>query len=123
MQIARLNPQTQFLVRFATRDTQIGDRTVAKGDVVMGMTGAANRDPDQFPEPATFDLDRNDSRHLAFGQGIHYCVGAPLARVEAAIAFREILARWPSVEAAGDAEMGGTFLIRGPVRLPLAVAR
>ncbi|MEI7925766.1 MAG: cytochrome P450 [Chloroflexota bacterium] len=122
-EMLRYDSPVQGIVRFATRDTQIGDRRVAKGDVVMGMTGAANRDPDQFPAPATFDLDRNDSRHLAFGQGIHYCVGAPLARVEAAIAFREILARWPSVEAAGDAEMGGTFLIRGPVRLPLAVAR
>jgi cytochrome P450 len=122
-EMLRYDSPVQGIVRFATRDTQIGDRAIAKGDVVMGMTGAANRDPDQFPEPATFDLARDDARHLAFGQGIHYCVGAPLARVEAAIAFRALLERWSSVGAAGDAEMGGTFLIRGPVRLPLAVAR
>ena len=122
-EMLRYDAPVQGVVRFVTRDTQIGERTVKAGEVIMGMTGAANRDPDQFPEPARFDIDRTDVRHLAFGQGIHYCVGAPLARVEAAIAFRALLARWPSIEAAGDAEIGGTFLIRGPARLPLAVAR
>ena len=126
-EMLRYDGPVQGIVRFATRDTQIGERTLHAGDVVMGMTGAANRDAEQFPEPARFDLDRGiDSggvRHLAFGQGIHYCVGAPLARVEGAIAFRALLARWSSIEAAGAAEMGGTFLIRGPLRLPLAVAR
>jgi cytochrome P450 len=122
-EMLRYDSPVQGIVRFATREVQIGERTIAKGEVVMGMTGAANRDPDQFPEPAAFDLARTDARHLAFGQGIHYCVGAPLARVEAAIAFRALLERWASIEAAGEAEIGGTFLIRGPVRLPLAVAR
>lgn len=122
-EMLRYDSPVQGIVRFATREVQIGERTIAKGEVVMGMTGAANRDPAQFPDPAAFDLARTDARHLAFGQGIHYCVGAPLARVEAAIAFRALLARWASIEAAADAEIGGTFLIRGPVRLPLAVAR
>ncbi|MDA0302052.1 MAG: cytochrome P450 [Chloroflexi bacterium] len=122
-EMLRYDSPVQGIVRFATREVQIGERTIAKGEVVMGMTGAANRDPAQFPDPAAFDLARTDARHLAFGQGIHYCVGAPLARVEAAIAFRALLTRWASIEAAGDAEIGGTFLIRGPVRLPLAVAR
>ncbi|MGE3856299.1 MAG: cytochrome P450 [Dehalococcoidia bacterium] len=120
-EMLRYDSPVQGIVRFATRDVEIGGRAIAKGEVVMGMTGAANRDPAQFPEPGVFDLDRGEARHLAFGQGIHYCVGAPLARVEAAIVFRALLERWPSIEAAGDAEMGGTFLIRGPVRLPIAV--
>jgi len=122
-EMLRYDSPVQGIVRFATRDVEVGDKTIRKGDVLMGMTGAANRDPDQFPEPTAFDIDRGDTRHLAFGMGIHYCVGAPLARVEGAIAFRALLERWPSIEAAGDVEMGGTFLIRGPVRLPLAVAR
>ncbi len=121
-EMLRYDGPVQGIVRFATTDVRIGDRTVQAGDIVMGMTGAANRDPKQFPEPTVFDIARSDVRHLAFGQGIHYCVGAPLARVEAAIAFRALLARWPSIEAVGEAEMGGTFLIRGPVRLSLAVA-
>ncbi|RLT39987.1 MAG: cytochrome P450 [Chloroflexi bacterium] len=122
-EMLRYDSPVQGIVRFATREVEVGDKTLRKGDVIMGMTGAANRDPDQFPNPTAFDLDRGDTRHLAFGMGIHYCVGAPLARVEGAIAFRALLERWPSIEAAGDVEMGGTFLIRGPVRLPLAVAR
>ena len=122
-EMLRYDGPVQGIVRFATRDTEIGGRAIRAGEVLMGMTGAANRDPGQFPEPGRFDLDRVDVRHLAFGQGIHYCVGAPLARVEAEIAFRALLDRWPSIEAAGDAELGGTFLIRGPVRLPLRVAR
>lgn len=122
-EMLRYDSPVQGIVRFATRDVEVGDKMLRKGDVIMGMTGAANRDPDQFPNPTAFDLDRGDTRHLAFGMGIHYCVGAPLARVEGAIAFRALLERWPSIEAAGDVEMGGTFLIRGPVRLPLAVAR
>lgn len=122
-EMLRYDGPVQGIVRFATRDVEVGGRTIARGDVVMGMTAAANHDPEHFPEPGTFDLDRGDVRHLAFGQGIHYCVGAPLARVEAAIAFRALLARWPRIEAAGDAEIGGTFLIRGPVRLPLRVGR
>ncbi len=122
-EMLRYDGPVQGIVRFALRDTEVGGRAVRAGEVLMGMTGAANRDPEQFPDPARFDLDRQDARHLAFGQGIHYCVGAPLARVEAEIAFRALLARWPSIEAAGDAEIGGTFLIRGPARLPLSVAR
>ncbi len=122
-EMLRYDGPVQGIVRIATARTTIGDRQIEAGEVVMGMTGAANRDPAQFPDPATFDIDRADTRHLAFGQGIHYCVGAPLARIEAAIAFRMLLDRWPTIEAAGDAEIGGTFLIRGPVRLPLAIRR
>ena len=122
-EMLRYDGPVQGVVRFARHATRIGDRAIAAGEVVLGMTAAANRDPEQFPQPAAFDIDRADTRHLAFGQGIHYCVGAPLARVEAAIAIRTLLARWPVIAAAGEAEPGGTFLIRGPVRLPLAVAR
>ena len=122
-EMLRYDSPVQGLVRFARRDTPVGGTTIAAGDIVLCMLGAANHDPAQFPDPEQFDIDREDNRHLSFGYGIHYCVGAPLARAEADIALRAVLARWRTVEPDGEAEMGGTFLIRGPQRLPVAVAR
>ena len=84
------------------------------------MVGAANRDPEVFAAPDTFDLRRGGGRHLSFGQSIHYCLGAPLARMEADVVFRTLLERYPHIEAGeGAIERGGTLLLRGPVRLPV----
>src|SRR5690606_30818228 len=78
-EMLRYDSPVQGVVRFATRDTEVGGRALAKGDIVLVMLGAANRDPAQFPEPDTFDVGRPDVRHLSFGMGIHFCLGAPLA--------------------------------------------
>lgn len=122
-EMLRYDGPVQGLVRFVTADVEVGGRRLAAGDIVLCMLGGANRDPEQFPDAERFDIARAENRHLAFGHGIHYCVGAPLARVEAEIALRALLARWPSITPDGEAELGGTFLIRGPRRLPIAVAR
>ncbi len=122
-EMLRYDSPVQGLVRFARNDVEIGGKQISAGDIVICMLGAANRDPAQFPDPERFDIDRPDIRHLSFGYGIHYCVGAPLARAEADIALRAVLERWPTVEPGGEAEMGGTFLIRGPQSLPVSVTR
>jgi hypothetical protein len=74
---------------------ELRGKTILKGEPVILLLGAANRDPAQFPDPDRFDLSRNPNRHVAFGLGIHFCLGAPLARIEMDIAFRAILKQMP----------------------------
>ena len=84
----------------------------------MAMIGAANRDPEQFRNPNKLDIERSDNRHLSLGHGIHYCLGAPLARIEAEIAFRTLLEKFPIIEIEEEnMEYGGTFILRGVKRL------
>ena len=89
----------------------------------MAVLGAANHDPAEFERPDDLDLGRpNASRHLAFGGGIHYCLGASLARVEAQIAIGTLIRRFPHVELAAEPEWRDRLTIRGVSRLELAVA-
>jgi cytochrome P450 len=76
--------------RVALEDMELGGRTIAAGDTVMVIVNAANRDPARFAEPDRFDIRRGDSGHVAFASGLHYCVGAALARMEAEVAFRKL---------------------------------
>jgi cytochrome P450 len=82
--------------RIAVRTTELGDKTIAEGDLVMSVLAAANRDPAHFPEPDVFDATRTfrDSHHFAFGRGIHLCLGAPVARLEAAVAIQTLFDRF-----------------------------
>lgn len=83
--------------RWASRDTVIGGRTIPEGDLVLGIFGAANRDPDHFADPHRFDITRVDNPHIAFGFGIHFCLGARLARTEATITFRLLAGEYPEL--------------------------
>ncbi len=122
-EMLRYDSPVQAVVRIAREDTEVAGKQIASGDVLMMMLGAANHDGDQFEDPATFQPDRDPNRHVSFGMGPHFCLGAPLARLEAEIAFSSLLARYASIgRGEGDAERGGTLLLRGLTKLPLAVA-
>jgi cytochrome P450 len=89
--------------RVTTRDVTVGDKQIRAGQMVSQMLGAANRDPAQFPDPHKLNLARKENRHLGFGYGIHFCVGAPLARLEAQIAVNTVVQRFPRLELAAAA--------------------
>jgi pimeloyl-[acyl-carrier protein] synthase len=110
-------------VRKAREDFDFGGKTIKAGQLVVFLLGAANRDPKQFPEPAKFDIRREIKRHLAFGFGAHFCLGAVLARMEMEIAFRAFVRRQPNVKLATEAlAWKPTMGIRALVKLPVSVS-
>jgi cytochrome P450 len=96
------SPVERTLNRWAAIDVELGGQTIKRGDGVIVIVGSANRDASRFPEPDKLDFDREDVKHLAFGRGSHYCLGAPLARVEAEIALTTLLRRLPGLRLAMD---------------------
>jgi cytochrome P450 len=94
----RFRSPTQYMTRVPTRDVHLHGTTIPKGERVMLLIGAANHDPDQFDAPDRFDIGRSMERHLAFGFGVHFCMGARLARLEARVALEEIHKRLPDYE-------------------------
>src|SRR5205823_5982617 len=96
-ELLRYDSPVQFTGRQAREELAIGGRTVSEGDFVLLLLGAANRDPAQFPDPDRLDVTRREVRHLAFAHGPHFCLGAPLARMEGEIALRTLLARFPDL--------------------------
>ena len=86
--------------RYAIEDVTMGGATIPRGALVYAVLGSANRDERQFPDPDALDLTREPNRHLAFGLGVHYCLGAPLARLEGQIAFGTLLRRIPDLRLA-----------------------
>ena len=109
-------------MRFARRQTELRGRTIEQGAALLPLVGAANRDQAQFSDPDELDIARSPNRHLAFGRGIHFCLGAPLARLEGEIAFAALLDRFPEPRVAeGGGERNSTLLLRGVGRLELEV--
>jgi cytochrome P450 len=97
-EILRYDTPVQITYRSALEDVEIKGKTIRKGDLVNTILGSANRDPEKFNNPNQFDITRDEGRHLSFGLGIHYCIGAPLVRLEAEIAFETILRRFPNLQ-------------------------
>jgi len=94
------NPVNHANDRFTTEDVPVGDVVIPAGEWVFPAISSANRDPAQFPDPDRLDLGRDTSGHVAFGHGIHHCLGAPLARMEAEVALGALLARFPQISLA-----------------------
>jgi cytochrome P450 len=116
-------PVERTLNRWATVDVELGGQTIRRGDNVIVILGAADRDPERFEEPDTLDLAaKRESRHLGFGRGSHFCLGAPLARLETEIALGTLL-RLPGLRlAVAESELRGrpVPLFRSLVALPVA---
>jgi cytochrome P450 len=111
----------QRTARMPSDDVQVGGRTIARGEMVMPFIGAADRDPAQFPDPDRLDITRSDNRHVAFGMGIHFCLGAPLARVEGQIAINTLVQRLPGLALATEKpEYRQSLTLRGLTALHLA---
>jgi len=117
----RYDPPVQLAGRTAAEEMTIGGVTVSKGDTMMLLLAAAQRDPSAFGQPDAFDPDRDDLRHLAFGHGVHFCLGAPLARLEARVALTAVTKRFPNAVLAGEPEYKPNVTLRGMASLPLAL--
>jgi cytochrome P450 len=97
-EVLRFRSPIQRLIRVATKDTELHGQAIKAGDLVSPWLGSANRDESQFPHPNSFDIRRSPNRHLAFGHGIHFCVGAPLSRIESKIAYEVIVQRFSDIK-------------------------
>ncbi|ORV61787.1 cytochrome [Mycobacterium europaeum] len=115
-ELMRLDGPVQAVARTATRDHLIGDIAIHPGDSVLVVLAAANRDPTVFDQPDQLRTDRPSPPPLTFGHGAHYCLGAPLARLQTAIALQQLLARYPAL--CGDPTWRESPAIRGPQTLP-----
>ncbi|WP_411841307.1 cytochrome P450 family protein [Shouchella clausii] len=122
-EILRYNGPVQFSTnRWATETIKLGDKTIHEGDQVLVALNSANHDPGQFQDPEVFDITRGQNKHLAFGKGIHYCLGAPLARLEGEIAITALLKRMPEIRLAIEVEnlkWKPGMLMRGLKELPV----
>ena len=119
-ELLRYDGPVQRTARIPSTDITIDGHTIGKGEMVMPFIGAADRDPAQFPEPDRLDIARADNRHIAFGWGIHFCLGAPLARVEGQIAINTLLKRLPRLALDTDTpEFRQSLTLRGLRTLPV----
>lgn len=120
-EILRYDPPVQYVGRVAARDTTVAGLSVPADGLVIAMLGSASRDPARFAGPETFDVSRTGTTVLSFGGGIHYCLGAPLARLKARAFFPALLARFPRLQGAGEPRRRG-LVFRGFSDLPVAIS-
>jgi pimeloyl-[acyl-carrier protein] synthase len=122
-ELLRFDSPVQLTQRVATEDLDLVGCPVRAGDEIMLVLGAANRDPLVFAEPNRLDVTRDARRHVAFGGGIHHCLGAALAQLEGEVALSALLARFPQLELAGEPLRRPTFTLRGLESLPVVVGK
>ena len=117
----RFRSPLQWLMRAPRRDIEMHGQTIPAGKLVLAVVGSANRDGKHFPNPDRFDIRREPNSHLAFGHGIHFCLGAALARLETRIAISDLLGRFRSFELAGKTPWvpRQALNVLGPASLPI----
>jgi cytochrome P450 len=119
-ELLRFEAPSPVQARYVTRDVELHGHAVAEGDVMLLVNGSANRDERRFPHGDVFDIHREQAHHLSFGYGIHFCLGAALARLEGRVALDEVLQRWPEWEVDWDnAVRARTSTVRGWEKLPV----
>lgn len=117
-----VTPAETSTERYARHEVTVAGTTIPRGDLVLGVIASANRDETRFTQPDVLDLERADNKHLSFGQGLHYCVGAPLSRLEAQIALPALAARFPNLRLAvpsSQLQWRSTMVLRGLKALPV----
>jgi len=120
-ELLRFDSPVQATVRISAREAELGGQALRPGALVVCGIGAANRDPDAFPDPDRLDVARGENHHLSFGHGAHFCLGAPLARLEAEVAFAALLERFPKLRlATDDVRWRANPILRGLAALPVA---
>jgi cytochrome P450 len=120
-ELLRYDAPIQLSGRIPMEDLDFDGHPLRKGQMVGIILGAANRDPRAFPEPGRLDLGRSPNNHIAFGRGIHFCIGAPLARVEGAIAIQALVGRFPKLRRANDPKRRLNPHVRGFASLPVTL--
>jgi cytochrome P450 len=120
-EVLRYRSPLQWMYRATRRDVEVHGQVIPAGKLVLAMIGSANRDPRQFRDAGHFDVGRDPNPHIAFGHGIHSCLGAPLARLEARIALADFLGRVDGIDLASDQpwEPRKALHVHGPTRLPI----
>jgi pimeloyl-[acyl-carrier protein] synthase len=121
-ELLRYESPIQYTSRLAPYDLELGEKIIKKRQAVIAVIGAANRDPERFPDPDQLDITRKDNRHLAFSWGAHFCFGAPLARLEGHVAFDTLLRRMPGMKLVpGPASWRANMGFRGLTTLPVTL--
>ena len=119
-EMLRFDSPLQLFERTAKEDTEVAGVTLRAGEKIAALLGAANRDPAAFDDVDTFAVDRSPNGHIAFGAGIHFCLGAPLARLELGVTVPRLLERFPDLRPAGEPTRRDTFVLRGYHEVPVA---
>ena len=119
-EMLRFDSALQLFERTATEDVEVGGVTVGAGQKIAVLLGSANRDPAVFEAPGEFRVDRTPNNHVAFGVGVHFCLGAPLARMELVESVTHLFSSYPSLALAGEPTPRGTFVLRGYSEVPVS---
>ena len=118
-EMLRFDSPLHLFERTAKEDTEVAGVEIKQGQKIAALLGSANRDPHAFPNADVFDIHRDPNNHIAFGAGIHFCLGAPLARLELSVTVPRLLERLPELQLASEPVQRDTFVLRGYHSIPV----